>query len=93
VDWHAQPLFGVVMLRGSPDDCAFDAVTSECSFCTFPDKTLAAREMVRVLRPGGRLDLTDVTVRGRLSRDLQPFLAWGACVGGAATSEEYVMAL
>lgn len=35
------------------DDGTFDAVISECSFCTFPDKTTAAAEMARVLRSPG----------------------------------------
>jgi SAM-dependent methyltransferase len=32
------------------DDGSFDAVISECSFCTFPNKVTAAAEMARVLR-------------------------------------------
>ena len=45
----------------SPDE-AFDAVVCECAFCTFPDKPTAAAEFARVLQPGGRLGITDVTV-------------------------------
>ena len=43
-----------------PDGC-FDAVICECALCVFPDKATAAAEMARVLRPGGRLGLTDIT--------------------------------
>ena len=60
------------------EDQSFDALFSECSFCTFPDKTSAAEEMARVLRPGGRLGLTDVTVSGPLPEDLQNLLSWEA---------------
>jgi arsenite methyltransferase len=75
------------------DDGSFDAVISECSFCTFPDKAMAAAEMARVLRPGGRLGLTDITVNGPLPEELQSLLAWVACVAGAGTPEEYVATL
>jgi len=77
------------------DDGAFDAVISECSFCTFPSKSEAASEMARILRHGGRLGLTDMTVSGRLPEDTlcESLLAWVACVAGAGTPEEYVTTL
>jgi len=75
------------------DDATFDAVISECSFCTFPDKSTSAAEMARVIRPGGRLGLADITVSGTLPEDLQTLLSWVACVAGAATAEEYVAIL
>jgi len=71
-------------------ESAFDAVISECSFCTFPDKATAASEMTRVLRPGGRLGLTDVTINGPLPDEIQSLLSWIACVAGAGTAEDYV---
>jgi ubiquinone/menaquinone biosynthesis C-methylase UbiE len=75
------------------DDGTFDAVISECSFCTFPDKTRAAAEIARVLNPGGRLGLTDMTVGGSLPKDIQNLLAWVACVAGAGTVKNYVTTL
>ena len=71
-------------------DGVFDAVISECSFCTFPDKATAAREMARVVRSGGRLGITDMTVNRPLPDDIQDLLAWVACVTGAAAPDEYV---
>lgn len=74
-------------------DSTFDAIISECSFCTFPDKATAAAEMARVLHPDGRLGLIDMTVSGPLPEDIQTLLAWVACVAGAGTPEDYVATL
>jgi arsenite methyltransferase len=75
------------------DAQSFSAVISECSFCTFPDKDIAATEMARVLKPGGRLGLTDMTVNGPLPEEIQTMLAWVACVTGAGPADEYVATL
>jgi arsenite methyltransferase len=75
------------------DDTIFDAVVTECSFCTFPNKELAAGEMARVSRIGGSIGLTDMTISGSLPEDIQSMLTWVACITGAGTSQEYVSIL
>jgi len=71
-------------------DGSFDAVLCECSLCTFPDKRRAVAEMRRVLRPGGRLAISDVTAEaGRLPAELRGGLATIACVGEALSTDEY----
>lgn len=45
---------------------SFDAVICECAYCTFPDKHAAAVEIARVLAPGGRFGLSDMTRNGAL---------------------------
>lgn len=66
------------------DDHSFDVVVSECAFCTFPDKPQAAAEVARVLRPGGRLGLTDVWLRpDRLDPDLAGLAGRIACIADA----------
>lgn len=70
---------------------AFDAVVCECAFCTFPDKPTAAAELARVLRPGGRLGITDVTADlNRLPTELTSLTAWIACVADARPVRGYV---
>jgi ubiquinone/menaquinone biosynthesis C-methylase UbiE len=69
---------------------SFDALICECAFCTFPDKTAAAREFVRVLKPGGKLGLSDLTRSGEpLPEALEGLLAWLACIADARPVAEY----
>jgi ubiquinone/menaquinone biosynthesis C-methylase UbiE len=72
------------------DDASFDAVICECAFCTFPDKRAAAGEFARVLRPGGRVGLSDLTRAGAVPPELAGLLAWVACIADARPLDEYV---
>jgi arsenite methyltransferase len=72
-----------------PND-SFDAVLCECSLCTFPDKPGAIAEMLRVLRPGGRVAISDVVVDlERLPSQLSGPMETIACVGSALTRAGY----
>jgi arsenite methyltransferase len=71
-------------------DNAFDALVCECAFCTFPDKATAAAEFARVLRPGGRVGITDVTVAETgLPEELTTLTAWVACIADARPVRKY----
>lgn len=72
------------------DSASFDVVICECAFCTFPDKTAAAAEIARVLRPGGRFGLSDLTRSGPLGSGLETLLAWLACIADARSIDDYV---
>jgi SAM-dependent methyltransferase len=75
-------------------DGTFAAAICECAFCTFPDKPTAAAELARVLRPGGRVGLTDVTADpARLPAELTGLTAWIACVADARPLDEYAALL
>lgn len=70
-------------------DDSVTAVICECAFCTFPEKGAAMQEFARVLCPGGRIGLADLTRSGALPEELESLLAWVACIADAQPVEEY----
>lgn len=70
-------------------DASFDALICECAFCTFPDKHSAASEFARVLKPGGKIGLSDLTRAATLPPELTGLLAWIACIADARPVSEY----
>ncbi len=72
----------------------FDGVVCECAFCTFPDKPTAAAEFARVLRPGGKMGITDITVHpDGLPAELAGLAGWIACIADARPLEDYTAIL
>jgi hypothetical protein len=72
-------------------DALFDVVICECAWCTFPNKAAAATGFARVLRPGGRVGITDVTVdEGGLPDELTTLEAWVACIADARATSDYI---
>lgn len=67
----------------------FDAVVVECSLCLFPDKPVATGEIYRILKPGGRVGVTDVALERPLPPGLDARIAWATCLAGACTTAEY----
>ena len=66
------------------EDQSMGGALCECALCTFPSKDGAVRELARVLRPGARLALSDVTAEpARLPRELTDLKAWIACIADA----------
>ncbi len=71
------------------EDAVADGVVCECALCTFPDKRRAAAEIARVLKPGGRLALSDmVAERERLPAQLRTLAAWVSCIADARPLDE-----
>jgi len=71
-------------------DASFDAVICECAFCTFPNKQRAAGEFARVLKPGGRVGISDLTRTVKLPKELDGLFAWISCIADAQPIESYV---
>lgn len=70
-------------------DAAADGALCECALCTFPDKAMAARELARVLKPGARAAISDITaVRDELPPQLTSLQAWVACIADARPLHE-----
>jgi arsenite methyltransferase len=88
---------GLEVLEGNAEaiplpDSSVDVVTSNGVLNLVPDKSRAFREVVRVLRPGGRLQLADIVVETLPSDACRahPEL-WAECIVGATTAERYVV--
>ena len=72
------------------DDASIDAVTSNCVINLVPDKAAVFREIARVLKPGGRMVVSDIVLDGRLPAAIEnDVLAYVGCIAGAAPREAY----
>ncbi len=75
-------------------DSSVDVIISNCVINLSPDKDAVFREAFRVLRPGGRLCVSDVVLTGDLPEAVAADLRqWTACVGGALPKETYLAKL
>src|SRR5581483_11312128 len=65
-------------------DAVVDVIISNCVINLSPDKDAVFREAFRVLRPGGRLHVSDVVLLHPLSAaEQQDLTLWAGCVSGA----------
>jgi arsenite methyltransferase len=68
-----------------------DVVISNCVINLSPDKDAVFMEAFRVLKPGGRLCVSDIVTRGELPASVRENLEqWAGCVAGALEEEEYL---
>jgi SAM-dependent methyltransferase len=65
-----------------------DLVISNCVLNLVPDKRSAFKEIYRVLKPGGKISISDMVATQEAKKIIQPD-EWAACIAGAVTLEEY----
>lgn len=76
------------------DSGTIDVILSNCVINLSPDKRAVFAEMMRVLRPGGRLAVTDVVAEDRLSpAERAERGSWVGCIAGALSVSEYTSGL
>jgi len=75
-------------------DASVDVIISNCVVNLTTDKGRAFREAFRVLRPGGRLMISDLALAKPLPEAIRQDLdAYGACVAGAMLKADYLRAI
>ncbi len=76
------------------EDATVDVILSNCVINLSPDKAAVFREAYRVLRPGGRLAVSDMMTRGHFTPDDRANLsAWADCITGAEDVALYAAAM
>ena len=75
-------------------DGSVDVIISNCVVNLSPDKERVLGEAFRVLKPGGRIAISDIVVRGEIPDGLRGDLeAWSGCIAGALSDTEYTAKL
>jgi ubiquinone/menaquinone biosynthesis C-methylase UbiE len=73
------------------DDASVDVVISNCVINLTEDKSKVFNEAYRVLKPGGRLEISDTVTSGSLPESLRSNAReWAACVSGSLPEQEYL---
>ena len=71
-------------------DSSVDVIISNCVINLSSDKDKVLHEAFRVLKPGGRIAVSDVVTRGEINPQIrQSILLWVGCVAGALEESEY----
>jgi ubiquinone/menaquinone biosynthesis C-methylase UbiE len=76
------------------DEGVADVVISNCVINLSPDKPQVFREAFRVLKPGGKLAVSDIVLLSELPKKIRENLgAWSSCVSGAVSEKAYIGAI
>ena len=73
------------------DSNTVDVIISNCVINLSPDKSKVFGEAFRVLKPGGKLAVSDIVTDGPLPESIKQSLsAWAGCVAGAVEADDYI---
>ena len=92
-------LTNVEFLRGEIEhiplpDHSVDVIISNCVINLSADKDQVLREAFRVLKPGGRLAVSDIVTRGEIPADIRRSVElWVGCIAGALDEQDYLSKL
>src|SRR5271169_1238877 len=90
---NAEFLKGEIENIPLPDN-SVDVIISNCVINLSADKDKVLREAFRVLKPGGRLAVSDVVVRGEVPEEVRHSMElWVGCIAGALQDEDYIAKL
>ena len=90
---NAEFLKGEIENIPLPDN-SVDVIISNCVINLSADKDRVLQEAFRVLKPGGRLAVSDVVVRGEVPAEVrQHMLLWVGCIAGALKDSDYISKL
>lgn len=71
-------------------DSSVDCVISNCVINLAPDKTAVFREIARVLKPSGRVAISDIALKRSLPSEISnDLLAYVGCIAGAISFDDY----
>jgi ubiquinone/menaquinone biosynthesis C-methylase UbiE len=71
-------------------DSELDGLIAECTFSLFREQQAVLAEIRRVLKPGGKLAVTDMATHGTLPDDIAAVLAPWTCLADAVDQETYL---
>ncbi len=73
------------------EDNSVDIIISNCVINLSPDKLATFKEAFRVLKPDGRILISDLVTEGELPEEIKrSFDAWAECIAGALEKQEYL---